>query len=300
LNNKKPTIRKNKVQLINAIYQNPKFTKKIKSLGKKQYEVSDNGISLITAIYKAFKNHSIEIDEDGKKKNVDVSKIYDVEDFKYTKVIVDRPLRLAFEITDEKITALKEHSKFKEFATSKKKEKTAAEADIKKGRAIQEKILKAVETFNGKAREMNDANFFVAFEKALGSQPNKGLLKMYRDTLGEKDELAEVVFTDPYDVPTQIGAIHTWKEKPIADTDLRDSEKIPWKQDIDIYFKTEVLPFAPDAWMDREKDKNGYEIPLTKNFYEYKPLRDLKLIMKDIEELEEETEELLEEIKNEI
>jgi type I restriction enzyme M protein len=122
---------------------------------------------------------------------------------------------------------------------------------------------------------------------------------MYRDTLCEKDAEAEVVFSKPYDVPKQKGAINTWKEKPLADTDLRDSENIPWKQDIDQYFETEVLPFAPDAWMDREKDKIGYEIPFTKYFYEYKPLRDLSLIMKDIEELEEQTEILLEEIKEE-
>lgn len=297
LNNKKPANRKGKVQLINSIQ--PKFTKKIKSLGKKQYEVSDDGISLITAIYKAYKPYSIEVEEDGKKKKGEVSKIYEVEDFKYTKVIVDRPLRLAYEITDEKIEALKEHSKFKEFATSKKKDKTAAEADIKKGKAIQEKILKAVESFKGKAREMSDEKFFADFETALGAKPNQGLIKMYRDTLGEKDEEAEVVFAKPYEVPKQKGAINTWKEKPLADTDLRDSENIPWKQDIDQYFETEVLPFAPDSWMDREKDKIGYEIPFTKYFYEYKPLRDLSLIMKDIEELEEQTETLLEEIKEE-
>lgn len=297
LNNKKPANRKGKVQLINSIQ--PKFTKKIKSLGKKQYEVSDDGISLITAIYKAYKPYSIEVEEDGKKKKVEVSKIYEVEDFKYTKVIVDRPLRLAYEITDEKIEALKEHSKFKEFATSKKKDKTAAEADIKKGKAIQEKILKAVESFEGKTREMSDEKFFADFETALGAKPNQGLIKMYRDTLGEKDEEAEVVFVKPYEVPKQEGAINTWKEKPLADTDLRDSENIPWKQDIDQYFETEVLPFAPDAWMDREKDRIGYEIPFTKYFYEYKPLRDLSIIMKDIEELEEQTETLLEEIKEE-
>ena len=57
------------------------------------------------------------------------------------------------------------------------------------------------------------------------------------------------------------------------------------------------LPFAPDAWMDREKDKIGYEIPFTKFFYEYKPLRELDEIMTDIEALEEETEDLLAEIK---
>jgi len=120
---------------------------------------------------------------------------------------------------------------------------------------------------------------------------------MYRDALGEKDEEAEVVFIDPFDIPVQRGRICDWKEKPVYDTDLRDSESIKWKENIDDYFEREVLPFAPDAWMDREKDKIGYEIPFTKFFYEYKPLRDLSEIMNDIEALEEETEDLLAEIK---
>ncbi len=304
LNNKKPDNRKGKVQLINAVHSS--FTKKIKSLGKKQYEISEDGISLITDMYKAFQNHSIEVEEENPhkpgekiKRAIEVSKIYDVTDFKYTKVIVERPLRLAYEITDEKIEALKEHSKFKEFATSKKKDKAAAEADIAKGKAMQEKILKAIETIRQAqhTREMDDANFFAAFEKAFGNQPGKALLKMYRDILGEKNEEAEVVFADPFDVPVQKGRICDWKEKPLFDSDLRDSENIKWKEDITEYFEREVLPFAPDAWMDREKDKIGYEIPFTKFFYEYKPLRDLKKIMNDIEALEEQTEELLNEIK---
>jgi type I restriction enzyme M protein len=294
LNNNKPANRRGKVQLINAIH--PRFTKKIKALGKKQYEISESGISLVTDIYKDYKDFNVEV-EDGKKRSVEISKIYDVSDFKYTKVIVERPLRLSYEITDEKIEALREHPKFKEFATSKKKDKASAEAEIAKGIATQHKILKAVDIFKGKIREMNDANFFSAFEKAFGSQPGKALLKMYRDTLGDKDEEAEVVYADPFDVPVQKGRISDWKEKPLFDSDLRDSESIKWKENIDEYFEREVLPFAPDAWMDREKDKIGYEIPFTKFFYEYKPLRDLKEIMQDIEALEVQTEELLEEIK---
>lgn len=302
LNNNKPKHKAGKVQLINAIH--PNFTKKIKSLGKKQYEISEEGIKQITEIYKNYTDYRIEVAEENPhkpgekvKRRLEISKIYDVTDFKYTKVSVDRPLRLAYDITDEKIEALKEHNKFKEFATSKKKEKAAAEADIAKGKAMQEAILKAVNTFKGKPREMSDTNFFIAFEKAFGSKPGKPLLKMYRDTLGEKDEEAEVVFADPYKAPNQKGRVCDWKEKPLFDTDLRDSESIKWKEDITEYFEREVLPFAPDAWMDREKDKIGYEIPFTKFFYEYKPLRDLSEIMADIEALEDETEDLLEEIK---
>ena len=303
LNNNKPASRRGKVQLINGIH--PTFTKKIKSLGKKQYEISDEGIALITSIYKAYKPYSIEVEENGtsaalgtgKGREIEVSKIYDVADFKYTKVRVERPLRLAYEITDERIAALKEHSKFKEFAISKKKDKASAEADIAKGQAMQLQILKALQSFKGKVRVMSDADFFGAFAKALGSKPSKALLKMYRDSLGEKDEAADVVFADPFAVPIQSGRVCDWAVKPLADTELRDTESIKWKEDIDEYFAREVLPFAPDAWMDRDEDKIGYEIPFTKFFYEYKPLRDLTEIMGDLLALEQETEDLLDEIK---
>jgi len=80
------------------------------------------------------------------------------------------------------------------------------------------------------------------------------------------------------------------------DTSLRDFEKVPLKEDIDEYFKREVKPYVPDAWMDRAKDRVGYEISMTKYFYKYKPLRSLGDIKKDILALEGETEGLLKEI----
>jgi type I restriction enzyme M protein len=77
---------------------------------------------------------------------------------------------------------------------------------------------------------------------------------------------------------------------------LRDYEKIPLKDDIDAYFGREVKPHVPDAWMDRSKDKVGYEISFTKYFYVYQPLRSLAEIKADILKLEAETEGLLGEI----
>lgn len=59
------------------------------------------------------------------------------------------------------------------------------------------------------------------------------------------------------------------KGKPVADTSLRDTENVPLNEDIDAYFKREVLPYAPDAWIDKTKTKVGYEIPMTRYFYEY-------------------------------
>lgn len=83
---------------------------------------------------------------------------------------------------------------------------------------------------------------------------------------------------------------------PKPDTSLRDYEKIPLKVDIDEYFKREVLPHVPDAWMDRSKDKVGYEINFTKYFYKYQPLRSLDEIKADILALEKETDGLLSEV----
>jgi type I restriction enzyme M protein len=81
-----------------------------------------------------------------------------------------------------------------------------------------------------------------------------------------------------------------------SDPQLRDSESIPLKEDIEEYFKREVLPHVPDAWMDRDKDKVGYEISFTKYFYKYTPLRPSKEIQADILKLEKETDGLLEQI----
>ena len=82
----------------------------------------------------------------------------------------------------------------------------------------------------------------------------------------------------------------------MPDTTLRDFENVPLKDDIDAYFIREVLPHVPDAWMDRDKDKVGYEISFTKYFYEYTPLRTTTDIAAELLALDEETENLLREI----
>jgi len=86
------------------------------------------------------------------------------------------------------------------------------------------------------------------------------------------------------------------KGKPQADASLRDYENVPMKENIQAYFKREVLPHVPDAWIDESKTKVGYEINFTKYFYKYKPLRSLAEIRRDILALEEETEGMLREV----
>lgn len=93
------------------------------------------------------------------------------------------------------------------------------------------------------------------------------------------------------------GAIEKDKRgEPAPDSDLRDYENVPLKEDVEEYFKREVLPHLPDAWINHSKTKTGYEINFTKYFYQYKPLRSLEDIRKDILALEEETFEGIKEI----
>ena len=174
LNNKKPNIRKGKVQLINA---NELYEKRRKSLGNKRNDIPKHYIEEITKIYAEFKEHEI-------------SKIFDNEDFGYSKIVVERP---------------------------------------------------------------------------------------------QKDENGNPILKSG---------------KPVPDTALRDTENVPLKEDIEEYFKREVLPYAPDAWIDEKKTKVGYEIPFTRYFYKYIPPRKSEDIRQEILELEKSLDGSLERIFN--
>ena len=76
------------------------------------------------------------------------------------------------------------------------------------------------------------------------------------------------------------------KGKPVADANLRDTENVPLTEDIDAYFKREVLPYAPDAWIDKSKTKVGYEIPMTRYFYKYQAPEKAKDIEKRLNKIE--------------
>lgn len=86
------------------------------------------------------------------------------------------------------------------------------------------------------------------------------------------------------------------KGKPVADTSLRDTENVPLTEDIEEYFKREVLPYAPDAWIDKKKTKIGYEIPMTRYFYEYKAPEPVEEIAARIHELELDIQSSLDEL----
>ena len=95
------------------------------------------------------------------------------------------------------------------------------------------------------------------------------------------------------------GEIILKKGKPVADASLRDTENVPLVQDIDRYFEREVLPYAKDAWIDKKKTKVGYEIPMTRYFYEYKKLEESENILKRIIGLENDISDSLKKLFHE-
>lgn len=264
--NRKPKDRKGKVQFINAVGF---FKKMARSLGNKRNEISDEHISEVTRIYGAFKNS-------------EYCKIFTNEYFGYTKVTVERSLRLNFQASSERIACLDQQAGFANLAKSKKKGKEGLR-EIEEGERLQKEIKKAW-TGIGASKVFKERDKFVEAAESLNLKIKAPVMKAIMEALGERDETAEVCSDKD--------------GHPEADSELRDCENVPLKEDIDEYFKREVLPHVPDAWMDRSKDKIGYEINFTKEFYKYKPLRSLEEIRKDILAVEKETEGLMGEVLN--
>jgi len=145
-----------------------------------------------------------------------------------------------------------------------------------------------------------------AIDKAFGREPQKDWNALWRqisDLLHARksswkkpeEMLFRNVFTlkDPEARPVTKGGRDAAYE---PDPDLRDFENVPLKDDFDAYFEREVRPHVPDAWMDRTKDKVGYEINFNQHFYKYTPPRQLEAIDTDLKRAEEEIMRLLREV----
>jgi type I restriction enzyme M protein len=117
--------------------------------------------------------------------------------------------------------------------------------------------------------------------RASWKKPERNL---FRNTFTQKDPEAEPVRKDDKGQGFE------------PDPDLRDFENVQLKEDVDAYFEREVLPYVPDAWMDRSKDKVGYEINFNRHFYKYVPPRPLKEIDADLKKAEDEVLQRLKEV----
>lgn len=269
LTNEKPPERVGKIQLVDAT---SKYVKMRKSLGNKRHKIRDQDIEEILDLYCKFEENEL-------------SKVLDNEDFGYTKVTVERPLQVNLEVTEKRLENLYTVTSFKNLAKSKSKDLEVKLQEEEEGRKKQQEIIEALRTIEGHYKNWD--NFEARVKKALRRfKLSSALIKNIIPALSEHDETADYV-TDS-------------KGNLKPDPRLRDTENVPLKEDIDEYFQWEVLTYYSDAWMDRKKDKIGYEINFTKYFYKYEPPRPLEEIEKDIKKTTAEILELIKEDLDEI
>ena len=294
ITNRKEFRRKGKVQLIDARHF---WVPMEKSLGNKRRRIGDPGdkpkdpdhIAEITRIHANFTDGETRAFKlNGTEKELTVCKIFDNQDFGFHKITVERPLRLNFLATPERIAQLEEQTAFKNLSVSKKKNEAVRQREKAAGQARQQTIRDLLAAFaekHGQTLFKDRKKFLIALrdmDRARGVRLAAPELKAVLAALGQRDATAEIC--------------RDKKGHPEPDPDLRDTESVPLKQGIEDYFRREVLPHVPDAWIDHDKTKVGYEIPLNRHFYRYEPPRPLDVIEAEIKVLEGEILDLLREV----
>ena len=304
--NRKPPERRGKVQLINGTRF---FRKMKKSLNNKRNEITEEQIRHLTCVYGNYQDgEAAEVSVDGETETRVISRIFENREFGFLKVTVERPLRMNFEATPERIAKLDDQTAFKNLAVSMKRKDTAVvEREIAEGQKQQETIRTVLATLEDNGRYMDRGAFeadVMRAAKHAGLKLPSPIRKAIFVALGERDKDADICQNS--------------KGRPEPDSALRDTENVPlpsgtalplpldfgpdkpndrlveaFRDDIDAYLAREVLPHVPDAWVDYDKIKIGYEIPINRHFYVYKPPRPLHQIEADIAELEREIARLL-------
>lgn len=266
LSNKKVgTRREGKVQLINA---NGLYEKRRKALGNKRNDIPESAIAEITKLYGDFVESEI-------------SKIFDTTDFGYTKITVERPLRLNYAVSQDRIEYLTNPQTIPDVLDDLRDPK---ERNGEEYCPLAFKIVKALRTMDQTQLWYDEKAFRSALSQTLtdnGLSNDKYIL----DHL-----VGRLAITDPH-APVQLK-----RGKPQPDIALRDTENVPLKENIQTYFEREVLPFAPDAWIGEKKSKVGYEIPFTRYFYQYEAPKLSAEIMKEILAIEAELDGALAEV----
>jgi type I restriction enzyme M protein len=268
-NRKKPQ-RRGKVQLIDATAA---FKKMRKSLGNKRNEICEQQRDEITRLYGDFKEG-------------EHVRIFDNANFGYRRITVERPLRLNFAVTGERLARLKDNGQFAGLVLSKKrKDAKVAASEIAEGKKRQEDILSVLRSLPQriwKNRDKCKADLEAAFLRAKVLIPGRAMFPAVLDALSERDETADVCADAD--------------GKPEPDLDLRDYENVPLKEDVGEYMRREVLPHVPDAWVDESKTKVGYELNFNRYFYKYTPPRPLEEIEADLKKIEKEIADMLTEV----
>lgn len=327
ISNRKPNHRKGKVQLINA--NSEKFyTKRKKSLGSKRNELLPPHIEALTKIYldfeeteqsKIFDNQEfgyaqiivhrplrVKIQLDNKRLN-EIKFVSDNSDLR--KAIYQEFGDTVYSTKSEDRKAIEDYLLEYFLNNEEDEEAEVVELEVSNLNKKQKKIYNQVISITSWLRDKQLYNEALVLAKELGTDEMNDInefLKKYKQICKDKgfkhaaketkDLRKCITWTDKTAVAeikskAKDGTIHY-----VSDPALKDSENIPLKQNIQEFFEQEVLPFAPDAWWNKEETKIGYEINFNKYFYKYQAPRSLDKIAIDLFKLEEATENLLKEI----
>jgi len=276
LTNRKKKARKGKVMLIDATSF---WTPMRKSLGSKRREIPPEKGEEILKLLRDFKEGPF-------------AKIFPTTHFGYRKITVERPLRLNFKASPDRMERLKENKTFASLAVSKKKDPKTRAVEEAEGRKEHQAILHILATLPGTLFK-DRPSFEKALAKALKAADMKlqaPLKKATLAALSERDETAATCLDKD--------------GNPEPDPELRDTENVPLSETVEAFFEREVTPHVPDAWIntairdekDGELGKVGYEINFNRYFYQYTPPRPLEEIQADIREVEQEIMVMLREM----
>ena len=250
--NRKGQRRKGKLQLLDAreVWTAGGSEESNRSLGDKRRHMTASQIAEIVQLY-------------GRQTDGETSKTFDNADFGYTRVTIERPLRLRYQMKVE------DKARFLDACPHllddlQEIDKALGRAPLRDWNEVQRRIEEVL--------------------RARKSRWKANEQKLFRSVFTQKDPEAAPVATAGRDKGYE------------SDADLRDFENVPLKDDIDSYFEREVRPHVPDAWMDRSKEKVGYEINFNRHFYKYAPPRPLEVIDAELKQAEDEIVRLLSEV----
>ena len=290
LTNRKRPERRGKVQLIHATSF---WVLLRKSLGSKRREVPYDRKEDILRLLADFEDGATrKVDDNGEEREVVVSRIYPTTRFGFRKITVERPLRLDFQASPERIARLDDQRAFVNLARSRKRGAAKAK-DETAGREKQTAIRTLLQSLPDRLfldRAVFESELSRAVQRA-GLKLTAPIKKAVLSALSERNNEAEIC-RNP-------------KGRPEPDPKLRDTENVPLREDVESFFEREVRPHVPDAWIDsKRKDPQdgkvglvGYEINFNRYFYEYRSPRPLEQIEADIRQVEKEIAAMLEEMR---
>ncbi|MFD7411495.1 N-6 DNA methylase, partial [Kitasatospora purpeofusca] len=263
LSNRKPETLRGKVALIDARDQ---WEKMRKSFGDKRKQINDEQIKHITELYVDVLKGAVDENHPDHAR----AKVFKTRDFGYHRITVERPLKLRFEITEVTLAAL---------------ENAKALANWDGREAMIEALRGLVGSVWWTKQEARDAMHAAIAANGAQWPGTAALLKALWGAVSASDAKGEVQ-----------KAKKAGLETVLPDPNLRDYENIPLDEDIETYFAREVISHVPDAWIDHDKTKVGYEIPFTRHFYVYTPPRPLAEIDAELHDLEKQIQNLLGEV----